>query len=206
MGQHISQVIESIKDPAVQGTAEDLLNAVMEVARKELELHYSRLVDGNYDKRLIEIDKVLSKDSFIYALASDRPVTATDTVKDVGQRLVSGRAAEGLGKIIDEAFATFSSEQHARSQTKEIYAAAIDDLGTINRLDIVVFQYNFASKGLITETKGVVACLVVKSTIKTEGLSDYYLRVIVDQNYGRSSNGEKMAVFKELQDAWQRNL
>lgn len=76
------------------------------------------------------------------------------------------------------------------------------DLGNVNRLDVMVFQYNFSSKSLIEETTAVKACLVVKSVAKIDDLTDSGLRGIVDQTYALSTKEEKGAIYKELREAW----
>lgn len=202
MGQMISQVKDQIKDPEAKAKADDMLNAVFALARTELDLFYAKITNGNYDTKLIEIEKVLLKEDFIYAVTTEKPATVTDTIKTVGSDFATGHTAEGVGKIIDKAFSTILGETKASKQTKDTYAITAGDLGNVNRLDVMVFQYNFSSKSLIENTTAVKACLVVKSVAKIDDLTDNGLRGIVDQTYASSKKEEKRAIYEEIHTAW----
>ena len=79
----------------------------------------SRPSNGNYDTKLIEIEKVLLKDKFIYAVTTEQSPTVANTIKDVGSDFATGHTADGVGKIIDKAFSTILGETKASKQTKD---------------------------------------------------------------------------------------
>jgi len=180
--------------------AKETLDRLEEMAHDRIDLFYDKIGHDDRDKKLIPIDKVLNKFTYIgVSVEEDGGIWVQEVDKAVNQ-FAFGPIAQGLSLLATNNITRMLTSNAGQRQIVEGYTISIDWLGGISRLDYYFFVYTFCSSELVRKRTSLIAACVVESSAVVKGMDDNTLRVIIARAFrgGDVPRGVLSAIYTQL--------
>eukprot|EP01084_Bolivina_argentea_P222105 376022_1 len=185
MGNPISMVKEAAAKVSAEDEKEanDVLNSLMEIAKKNLEL-FEVEIRSDTDKHLLPIDKIIISDHVIQCSVSKNADNIKNAVSSTIKNFASGNFVNGITNVVDAGLDILLGNYSGNVSERKSYVVSVGTLGGFYRIDYYMYSYAYTSKSLVSITKNVVCVAYVVSSIKTESLNPNTVRVILQTTFG----------------------
>lgn len=205
MGDTISHVEEEAAKRGQEDakTANDALNALQQIAAKNLRLFEIELPVIHRKHPQIPIDKIVAKSSVIQCCgASNSSHNIQNMIENSLKSFTSGKfvnaITEMLAPTMDILLGNFVSNV---SETKN-FVLSVGPSGGVYRIDYYIYAYQFTSNALVSAvTKHVIATSIVVSSIKTKDLKASTMDSIIQYKFSGIKQEEQKKLLNEMVNA-----
>ncbi|KAJ1300807.1 hypothetical protein OPQ81_002447 [Rhizoctonia solani] len=207
MGAALSSVHDAInKADDLKGKQDEVneaLTNMIQMANDHLTLFNERIRNDQHDTHLIPIDQIVTHYEYVQCVTSQED-TIGPAIQQAVKDFSSGSVADGIAKTAGNMITKLLGQESGSRQIQTQYLISVDPLGGISRLDTTYFVYTFKAEGFKKVVGSVVASCVVKSSAKTEAMSENTLKVLVNQCFDSVDVEKRKEIYHELVEEFRK--
>ncbi|USP72755.1 hypothetical protein yc1106_00029 [Curvularia clavata] len=201
MGGTLSTIRQQAEDASgtekMEAAALETLKVLEQMANDQLLAFYEKIENTANDSKLIPIDKVLTKYTFVRAMTS-KSEDIGEPIKKCANSFSRGPLADGIATLATTVITELLGASQGQRVHDERYAIRLNDFGGISRLDAFFFVYKIQSESIIQKCYSVVACCVVESSVDAKDLNENTVKVVIGQAYGGSPASTQQLIWKQM--------
>lgn len=180
MGQTIDLTKQEAED---EKEANDALNALVEMAEKNLELFEFQVKDSS-DTHRVQINKIITSGKLIQCQVEKNSEGLKGAVDGLLGNITNGDFKGAITTVVGVGLDTLLSNYMGNISTHTSSTVSVGVLGNFYKIDYYMFSYQYTSDSLSNISKNVVCCAVIISSVKTEDLKRTDVDNILVMSFG----------------------